>query len=356
MFTNPIGFSYNGAGGYVTAIGIIKNGASILVGGGFNSYRQIVSNGLAKINLDSMSVDATFQSGVGPGVQSGGQKVYSLAMDQAGYLYVAGDFLFFSGSAAGNLVRINAVNGNRDFTFAGSAGFNGKVKSIVYSNNQIFAGGAFTSYQGTAVNYLAKLDYNGTIDPTFIAAGSPNSTVEAIAPYGSSLYIGGAFTTYGGTLALRVAKVGTNGVLDTSFSGGSGTNGVVNSLLISNGQLYIGGNFTTYKGSTAEMIAKLSLAGSLDQGFTLAAGFDSTVLSMATVGSNLIVGGSFASYRNTPMWNLAKLGISTGDLDETFTSLNPGNAIPSVAGDYSKKLVFVAGQFGGISIGYFSGL
>ncbi|HKO30911.1 MAG TPA: delta-60 repeat domain-containing protein, partial [Nitrospiraceae bacterium] len=84
-------------------------------------------------------------------------------------------------------------------------------------NVNVYVGGAFTSYNGTVVNDLVRLQANGTVDPAFATGTGFNNTVFSIAPAGDksgNLYVGGQFTSYQSITIGRIARLKSNGSVD----------------------------------------------------------------------------------------------------------------------------------------------
>jgi hypothetical protein len=62
------------------------------------------------------------------------------------------------------VIRLN-TDGSPDNTFNVGTGFNDTIHSLkVLSNNKIILGGQFTSYNGTLVDRIIRLNSNGTED------------------------------------------------------------------------------------------------------------------------------------------------------------------------------------------------
>ncbi len=151
------------------------------------------------------------------------------------------------------------------------AGANGAVyTTILQPDGKILIGGQFTTYNGITANRIARLNTDGTLDTTFTVGTGADSSVNTITlqPDGKIL-IGGAFTTYNGTTVNHVARLNADGTLDTTFVTGTGTNGSVFTIALQpDGKILIGGWFTTYNGTTANYIARLNTDGTLDTTFT----------------------------------------------------------------------------------------
>lgn len=121
----------------------------------------------------------------------------------------------------------------------------------------------------------------GSIDPLFNPLGTgANDVVHAVKalPDGKVL-IGGAFTSYNGTTAQYLARLNADGTLDNTFNAGSGPDGIVTALAVQpNGRIIIGGAFGTVNGVGRDRVARLLADGSVDATFaptTLSTGYSS---------------------------------------------------------------------------------
>jgi hypothetical protein len=84
-------------------------------------------------------------------------------------------FTSYQGAAANGILRLNA-NGLRDGGFSIGNGFSNSdnsspaVISVAETTDgflDVFAGGGFSDYDGTAVNGIARLDNDGSLDTGF---------------------------------------------------------------------------------------------------------------------------------------------------------------------------------------------
>jgi len=138
------------------------------------------------------------------------------AGDGSGNVYVGGDFTSYNGTAVTRLVRLKA-DGTVDPAFVTGVGFNGTVRSVALAGDgtgDLYVGGTFTSYNSTPTNDLIRLHANGTVDPAFATGAGFDNTVFSIAPAGDgtgNLYVGGAFTRYQSTTLGRIARLNSKG-------------------------------------------------------------------------------------------------------------------------------------------------
>ena len=139
-------------------------------------------------------------------------------------------------------------------------GIGGAVHALTVYNNNLYAGGYFTTAGVSASNNIAK--WNGTSwDSLGAGTNGTNDGIYALTVYNGNLYASGSFDTIGGNTANSIAE--WNG---TSWSAlGSGINGFVDALTVYNSNLYAGGAFTTAGGNLANNIAEWNDGTGIDQ-------------------------------------------------------------------------------------------
>ena len=288
--------------------------------GSFNapSFKRLVATDL------SGSIDTTFNMGVGFN-----STVRSMATQSDGKIIVGGDFTTYSGSATNYLIRLN-TNGTKDTTFTTPV-LNQAVYSIaVQSDNKIIIGGAFTTVSGVAAPRIARLGSDGARDATFnVGTAGAGAIVRDIKIQSDGKVIAvGDFVAYSGSTSNRIVRINTNGTLDTTFVTGTGLgNNAVNVNIQSDGKILVVGAFASYSGSTNNYIVRINTDGTKDTSFILGTGFNSTV-SIAKLRSDgkLTIAGAFTTYSGSSRNYIARLN-SNGTVDTGFnvgTGLNTG--------------------------------
>jgi uncharacterized delta-60 repeat protein len=240
--------------------------------------------------------------------------------------------------------------------FNRAKGFNDSVISIVPAEDgsgDLYVIGHFTTYNSTASNHIIRLNSDGTVDEAFAVGTGFNASVYSIslaADGSGDVYLGGDFSTYNGTASNRVIRLNSDGTLDTAFAVGSGFDASVyniSSATDGSGDLYVGGSFNDYNGTTSNKIIRLNSDGTVDTSFIMGSGFDDIVynISPTTDGSgNLYVGGSFSTYNDIASKNIIRLH-SDGTVDSTF-SVGSGFDVPDEFNvgipdiSYVKSIVF----------------
>ena len=168
-----------------------------------------------------------------------------------------------------------AQDGQNDLTFniidrITAQGTNNTIKiAAALPDNKIVIGGAFTSYNGSKANKLARLNVDGKIDKSFNAGLGTDGTINTIAVQPNfKMIIAGDFTVYNGYAANTITRVNANGSLDRNFNAGAGANKAITKVLIQpDGKIIVAGNFTTFNNKSVKGLVRLNKNGSLDKTF-----------------------------------------------------------------------------------------
>lgn len=129
-----------------------------------------------------------------------------------------------------NLIEINSTNGakvvnsgfsNMPFTIFSSS--DPVISTVKYNTNdsKIYIGGSFTAINSVSSNRIARFSSNGstfTFDSTFSVGSGFNDIVNDLIFITTSVYAGGRFTTYNGTTTPGYVKLFSNGAIDTTAS------------------------------------------------------------------------------------------------------------------------------------------
>ena len=238
----------------------------------YDGQVSINSPSLIRLNTDG-SLDSNFNSG-GVGfartdatISKGLIFMWSLAEDSNGKIYAGGTFSSYNGTTSKGIVRLNS-DGSIDTGFNSGTGFSDFIVWTIKidSNGKIYVGGQFTSYNGTTANRIIRLNTDGSIDTNFSTGTGFNNTVAAIfEDSNGKIYVVGAFTSYNGTTANRIIRLNTDGSIDTGFNSGTGfDNTAIQIKLDSNGKIIVGGNFTSYNGTSRSKLVLLNSDGSFN--------------------------------------------------------------------------------------------
>lgn len=249
-------------------------------------------------------------------------------------IYVYGYFLTYGGVTKNHIMALNP-DGTIDSTYVTGTGFNNftylSTKILLQSDGKIIYPGAFTNYNGNAINRIVRINTDGSIDNTFsIGTGFNSWTLQAVEDSLGKIYVTGNFGTYNGISGLgRIIRLNADGTRDTSFVTGAGFNNVtISALPDSSNNVYITGYFSTYKGvAVSPRIVKLLANGDVDATFNAGTGFNSTSGQLLkiyhTSDGKLMVVGYFTLYNGTTINKIVKLNLN-GTVDTSFQSQGTG--------------------------------
>ena len=343
--------SFNGT---VLSISLSADGSKdVYVGGDFTTYNGAQANRIVRLNADG-TIDQAFVAA--SGFDASVRWIVPTAA-QAANVYVGGDFTTYNGAQKARIARLNA-DGTLDPTFRTGTGFDNTVNVIVPAEDgtgAIYVGGAFSTYNGTPANRLARLNADGILDPNFVTGIGFDSTVFTIvsaADRTGDVYVAGAFTQYKGIQAMRIVRLTSDGSVNSNFPTTTGFDNTVRNMALSDdrsGSLYAVGDFTAYKGVRAIRSARLDSSGLLDLSFVTGTGFNDTVFSVVPAGDGVgkvYAGGACTNYNGTDVNDLVRLNpngtrdfslaIGAGFNDSLFKVVPVGDG----SGD-----LYVGGQF-----------
>ena len=287
-------------------------------------YTSFVKGGLVDKSWDDRDQTGVFGTGAGTG------SVYAIAFQSDGKILVGGYFTSWNGTTVGNIVRLNA-DGTRDtaFTTNTGTGANSYILSVaIQSDGKILVGGEFSSWNGTAVNYIVRLNSDGTRDTAFTTntgTGADDYIFSVAIQSDGKILLGGYFTSWNGTTVNRTARLNSDGTRDTAFTTntGTGANNVIYTIAIqSDGKILVGGNFSAWNGTTVGRIVRLNSDGTRDTAFTTntGTGADSSIETIAIQSDGkILVGGYFTSWNGTAVNYIVRLN-SDGTRDTAFTT------------------------------------
>ena len=255
-----------GFNGFVSSIAPATDGSGdIYVAGSFFNYNGTGVSGIVRLNNNGSLDNAGFTAAGASGYGS-----IALATDAPflGSIY---------GGGSSGVARWNN-SGTKDGTFNP---LSGKILSLTPAAN---ASGAIY-VGGTAWTGVVRLNSNGTVDGSFNTATGFNSDVWSIAradDMTGDIYAGGWFTTYDGTDSSGIVRLNDDGSRDANFMIGSGFTynhpndpwpySMVWSIARATDgttDVYVGGGFTHFNDVASNGIARLNSDGSLDTGFAV---------------------------------------------------------------------------------------
>jgi uncharacterized delta-60 repeat protein len=333
-----------------------------IIGGSFTQYSSS-NNYITRTDLSgsyNAGPETNFNMGVGFN-----NSVYTYATQSDGKILVGGSFTQYSGSGTNTtrIIRLNS-NGTQDTSFVTGVGFNTDVHIIkIQTDGKIIVGGLFTTYSGSTVNYITRLNSNGTRDTTFNTGTAASSTVwdSHIQSDGKIVIVGG-FATYSGSSNPGIVRINDSGSKDTTFNVGLGTTGAVYSINPTGSQYIVGGNFTSYSGSSNNYIVRINSNGTKDTSFNIGTGFSSTV-NDTTVEPNgkILAIGQFTTYSgsSTNTTRIIRLNPD-GTQDTTFVTGTGLNQVTPNGNHLSIELdgkIYVGSQmatYSGSTVNFFA--
>ncbi len=334
----------------VFSIAFQKNGNAI-IGGQFTKYNSKTANRIARLNLDG-SIDVSFNSGTGAN-----NIIRAIAVLPNDKILIGGDFTTYNGVARNRIAQLNA-DGTLDNTFTVGTGAQSTVNSIaILSTGKIIIGGKFTAYNGTSINRIAQLNANGTLDNSLVVGTGFNNTVYKLLlqPDGKIL-AGGAFTTYNGTAQNRITRLTTTGTIDAGFTIGTGASSTVFAIALQpDGKIIIGGLFTKYNAITHNRIARINTDGTVDG--TYNASISAQVNDIAFVSNTafftggVLVGGTFTVV-NTVVCSKIIFLDNAGVIDTVNYYVGYGleNNLNAIAINPVLRKIFIGGDFKGVQV------
>lgn len=337
----------NGSNYHIGATYILPNG-KIMIAGAFSTYNGQTANHLARLYPNGQ-LDSSFNVGLGAN-----ENIVSFAVQADGKVIAGGNFTSFHGVSANKIMRVNA-DGTRDTSFHYGTGFNAEVNKVsVQTDGKILVGGHFTSYNGTAVNYLTRLNPDGSIDSTFNIGSGPNNTVEdiAIQPFDNKIIIVGDFTYHNGNLVMRITRLNTDGTRDNTFDSGYGATSVIKVVTVQDdGKILIGGNFNSYTFQYRNRIARLHSDGDLDTSFDPGTGANGEVRAIVPINpdingvpNRILISGNITNYNGSPVGHISLLH-SNGWIDQEFDEGTGTNEIIYSLSQQNDGRVIAGGSF-----------
>jgi hypothetical protein len=244
--------------------------SKLYISGAFTTFNSVSANRILKLNTDG-SRDTSFN--VGSGFDN-----YTLALAfnvAKTAVYVTGIYTTYKGVSQIRLAKL-LLNGDLDTSFNIGSGFNSATISIVVNSDDTIIVTTYAStYKGLAIPNIIKLLPNGDRDFSFVSTGfSPggNSPVYILKTPDNKIIAVGSFTSYNGTAVNGIVKINQDGTIDNSFVVGTGFAGIVPPggilvgyiQLVDNNTKYLcTGIFTSFKGVATNGTVLIDLVGNI---------------------------------------------------------------------------------------------
>jgi uncharacterized delta-60 repeat protein len=158
-----------------------------------------------------------------------------------------------------------------DFSFNGGNGFDNLVRTTnLLSDGKILVGGWFTNMNGTSVNHIARLNVDGSLDTTFnIGTGFDSDVMSSNLQSDGKILVCGHFSTFNGTPMNLIARLNSDGTLDQAFNIGANGGYILTNEIQPDGKILVGGYFTTSDGVSVKGVTRLNPDGSADPTFNI---------------------------------------------------------------------------------------
>jgi trimeric autotransporter adhesin len=215
------------------------------------------------------------------------------------------------------------------------AGLGPEVRALSFYNNELYAGGTFTTPPS-----LGKLS-----GPSFVTVGSGLGSpiaVYALADYADYLYVGGQFTQAGGLPnSTNIAR--WNGAWYTLGNGVSG--GIVKCFTKIGADLYVGGQFLAVNNTSGQVTGSGCFAkwngstwSSVGNGI---GGTAAVVNAIVAMGTDIYAGGSFTTAGGNAIANIARWSTTSSTWSSVGTLTGTVNALAVFNGS-----LYAGGSFG----------
>ena len=297
----------------VFAIALQPDG-KILIGGAFTELNDQNRFGNARLNANG-SLDATFALSL--------RTIYAIAVQPDGNILLGGTFALTSPNVITRIARVSST-GVFDTAFSANASANLTVETIkLRTDGKILIGGLFSNVSGVNRTGIARLNADGTLDGSFnvTLAGGRQSVASIDLDTAGKVLIGGNFTTVNGAARPYVARLGENGLPETNFAPNGGANAAVRAVFAeSDGNILIGGEFQNFNGSIKYRLARLDTSGGLSLSFNPAVNINGQVYDIELQpDGKFIVAGSFYFINGTATGFIARF-LPDGSLDSSFAT------------------------------------
>ncbi len=307
---------------YVNAM--IKSGNTLYIGGSFSHVGSSARNNLAAIDLTSGSANG-WQPSCG---------VINTMVLIGNALYVGGDFSNLSGREY--LAAFNTSTGSlTSWNPTASA----RVRSMIYYNGLIYAGGDFTVLGGQPRNYIGALD----VSSGNATSWNPNlnNVVYTLTFQGADILAGGDFTQAGLLGRPNICKIDTQSAVSSVWN--IYANKTIKTIAISGTNLFAAGSNALLSNNTKSNITAIQLSSNTEIMPTLTV--NGSIRSMYTLKNELYIGGDFTNVNGLSRDFLASVSTITGNT----SSWNPVlNSFVQVIKGANNKL-YVAGDFSSIN-------
>jgi uncharacterized delta-60 repeat protein len=193
------------------------------------------------------------------------------------------------------------------------------MDAVARPDGDMIVAGQFIYVNGTAREWIVRLNGDGTIDPTLQPVEIDHFITRlALGPEGS-IYVGGVFSRVAGVARGQLARLTAEGTLDTSFNPGSAvSSGYIHALMpTSDGGVYVVRALPQTSGSDTLRIDRLTSSGAVVAGFSPIVLADTMYLDMAVTPTGGVVLVSLTNGTSS-FAQAVRRYLPTGAVDTTF--------------------------------------
>jgi len=256
--------------------------------GRYTSFLGETRKYVCKFDLDTYELDTVFDTSNGLNTNANPEQIF---LTSDGYVYVIGPNISnYGGTSINHIIRLDQ-SGSLDPNFNNGGGFNDARDVICDMDSQnrlVCTGRYFSTYSGSSVQKLIRINTDGTLDETF-----NTGTFQQISTPGSivvqsddKVLVTGYITSYSGSAIKGIVRANEDGTLDTTFAGSGSYGSTVASNLRAveqpDGKLLflnagIADSTSTYDGVNFSTAFRTDSSGSIDLTYDTGSGFtDST--------------------------------------------------------------------------------
>jgi uncharacterized delta-60 repeat protein len=272
--------------------------------------------------------------------------IRSIKIQSDGKILVAGEFTSYNGTGANRIIRINS-DGSIDTGFTYGTGFNARVYDIkLQSDGKILVAGEFTTYNGSSVDKLIRLNSDGSLDTGYTTSQTANCFTIDIDSNGKAIVLNQS-TSNGG-----IRRYNTDGTNDTGFDPDTGFSGNASKILVlSDDSVVCIGSFVEYRGNTVNNVVKINTNGTFNSTFRSnidggsGGGFTNPPNFIIKLPSNnILIGGGNSGSRPSGLVKCSENGTK----DTAFPQIQSGTSATTAVVQSDNKVI-VSGDF--ISVG-----
>ena len=299
------------------AISLDSTGSIYFGSAGYGIWNETTASWFLHKLTPSGSLDTDFQTELVP---AGARTMHSVYIGNDGYLYN-------SGTNLGNFQKRNKDTGELIYDLSAGASTISNRFVIDEDNRKVYHIGRYTSFLGETRKYVCKFDLDTyELDTTFDTSNGLNTNANPdqifITSDGYVYVIGRTISSYGGTSINHIIRLDQSGSLDPNFNNGGGFNDardVICDMDSQNRLVCTGRYFSSYSGSSVQKLIRINTDGTLDETFNTG-----TFQQLSTPGSivvqsddKVLVTGYITSYSGSAIKGIVRANVD-GTLDTTF--------------------------------------